>query len=399
MLVGYGYVLNDPPSRNAAALMARAGWRVTVFQTPPYVGVNQSTPPPGVEVYETPNPRLPESTGAFYRAARWLSFRSNLRHWIKINRPEIVVTIMLHPLAALPKAWYTRLQFCLISCVYDIPSLTDAGRLDRGIIKTGWRHLNKAQVVWASDVYKAGLAKEFGKLTQTPIVCHNCPTLDYLPQLEWPRDKWLRTELRRQGASIGETGGCILLRAGAAGEYGGILETLEVMRELPDDYVFVILGRPSFSYQKKLLGVINSLKLQRRAFIWVNSPDDIWKKALRGADIGHLIQGPFPPGKMKRLYDLNSSLSNNRLFQYMAAGLPIVSYDDPRMRAIYDEILCFRIVRQNDLQSDLQKVLEEMGVNSALRQELGIAARSAHVSRYNWENQFEKVLERFGTPS
>ena len=34
-------------------------------------------------------------------------------------------------------------------------------------------------------------------------------------------------------------------------------------------------------------------------------------------------------------YNLNSSLSNNRLFQYMAAGLPIISYNDERLNDIH----------------------------------------------------------------
>lgn len=306
---------------------------------------------------------------------------------------------MLHSLAALPVNHGEKETFKLVSCVYDIPSMIDAGRLDRRILLKGWSQLRNAEVVWSSDIHKAELAREFGELSSTPLVCHNTPPEDYLPEPTWPRDSWLRNELSNQGASIGEKDGCILLRAGAVGEWGGIEETLEAMRDLPSDFVFLMMGRPDEAYEKQLLRTIDVLGLTARAFLWRRPTDETWKKALRGADIGHLIHGPFPSGAPSRLYALNSSLSNNRLFQYMAAGLPIVSYDDPRMRAVHDEIPCFRIVRLSNLKSDLRKVLGELADNSTLRQDLGFAARSAHVSNYNWENQFEKVLERLDIPS
>jgi hypothetical protein len=103
------------------------------------------------------------------------------------------------------------------------------GDYDRILHKRAWRQLKKANVVWAGDRFKAELAHEFGGLTSTPLVCHNVPNADYMPELTWPRDSWLRAELRKQGASLGESGGCIVVRAGAVGEYGGIVKTLEAI--------------------------------------------------------------------------------------------------------------------------------------------------------------------------
>jgi glycosyltransferase involved in cell wall biosynthesis len=299
---------------------------------------------------------------------------------------------MLHPLAALPVNQGEKKTFKLVSCIYDIPSMTDAGRLDRRIFLKGWSRLHNADVVWSSDIHKAELAREFGKLSSTPLVCHNTPPEDYLPEPAWPRDAWLRNELRKLGASIGEKDGCILLRAGAVGESGGIEETLEAMCNLPKNLVFLMMGRPGQAYEKQLLRRIDTLGLAGRAFLWNRPADETWKKALRGADIGHLIHGPFPSGAPSRLHALNSSLSNNRLFQYMAAGLPIVSYEDPRLESLYNEIRCFRNVRLTNLQSDLQNVLSELTTDSDLRHGLGLAGRAAHRSEYNWDMQFGKVL-------
>jgi glycosyltransferase involved in cell wall biosynthesis len=116
-------------------------------------------------------------------------------------------------------------------------------------------------------------------------------------------------------------------------------------------------------------------------------------RALQGADIGHLVHGPFPAGRAQRLYELNSSLSNYRLFQYMAAGLPILSYEDPRMAQLYEDVRCFRVARLTHLVEDIGAGVRELGRVPATRRELGRAARRAFVTHFNWEHQFAPVLQ------
>jgi len=388
--VAYGYALNDPTSRQAAASMANGGWQVTVFQSPSS-GIETECPA-GVTVYEWPLPNLPLIAGAAYRLARWRLFRRELRRWIKQNQPELVVTIMLHPLAALPED-FKNPRARILACIYDIPSAKDAGHLDSIIFRKAWKRLREANVVWSSDIYKAQLTKQIGGLPYLPLVCHNCPPRDYMTGPTWPRDGWLRSQLSKAGASINELGGCIVLRAGAIGESCGIEETLSAMLDLPENVVFLMMGRPLPNYREGLLQKIESLGLRRRAFLWDRPSDQDWKRALRGADIGHMIHGPFTPGYMTRLYELNSSLSNYRLFHYMAAGLPIIAYDDPRLEWLYDEVPCFRIVRLGNLKSDIQNVLSELSQRPALREALGSAGRNAHISKYHWEWQFHEVLK------
>jgi glycosyltransferase involved in cell wall biosynthesis len=304
----------------------------------------------------------------------------------------MVVTIMLNALAALSLAREGN-PFKLAACVYDIPVMQDLGRLDRWLAARAWRKLKHADIVWASDIHKARLARQFAGLADTPLVCHNCPTLDYLPEPQAQRDPWLRAELRRQGATLGTSGGSILLRAGAVGICGGLEQTLEAMRKLPEDYVFLMMGRPPQNYGRQLLALIGSLALERRAFLWERPSDEVWKRALQGADIGHLIHGPFPAGPMTRLYERNSSLSTNRLFQYMAAGQPIIAYDDSRMNGIYAEVPCFRVARVAQLGLDIHAAWCELGNNPDLSRQLGGVGRYAHQTRYNWESQFKPVID------
>jgi len=139
--------------------------------------------------------------------------------------------------------------------------------------------------------------------------------------------------------------------------------------------------------------MIDAMRLGTRAFFWDRPSDEVWKRALAGSDVGHLIHGPFPPGRNQRLHELNSSLSNHRLFQYMAAGLPILSYDDPRMSVVYDEARSFRVARLTCLVEDITAALRELGSAPELRRKLGHDARLAFLTRYNWEHQFAPVLQ------
>ena len=393
VLLSYSYALNDPHQTQTVGTLAQSGWKVTVLHPAPH-GVFPSPPPAGVESHTYAGFTLaPKRPAALNRILHWIGYKRFVRNEIATLNPNLVMTNMLYALSALPK----KKNFHLISLIVDIPSLPDCGKHGYYVTRKGWKRLREADLVWASDKYKAQLTQKYADLPDLPLVCHNCPPLDYLPVPVWPRDRWLRNELRRQGASIGENGGCILARVGAVGDYCGLEATLEAMLELPDDFVFVMMGRPSVAYKNSLLSNITRLKLSKRAFFWELPSDEVWKKSLLGADIGHMIQGPFPPGAPTRLYELNSSLSNYRLFQYMAAALPILAYDDPRMNELFAEVPCFRVLRLENLKHDTLAACVELSQDATLRQKIGIVGRDAHVRKYNWTTQFNPVLDKILT--
>jgi glycosyltransferase involved in cell wall biosynthesis len=388
MGASYGSVLNDPPSRNCVSELIRHGASVTAVHRPFHS--LEEIPIPGLkECRVSPIlPGLPRQLRSLFELA---AFRRRLRREIRAVSPQLFVSIMFHPIALardLPE------NCRLIVGILDIPPCGRSGALTEKIVARAWRRLKKADLVWASDIYKAKRAMGLGDLREEPIVCHNCPPLSYLHEFTWPRDHWLREQLHAAGANLTHTGGCIILRAGAIGPCGGIEETLAAMEDLPSDYVFLMVGRPSSSYKEHLLSLIEKNGLAKRAFLWDRPDMHTWKRALQGADVGHLIHGPFVDAYDQEIYKLNSSLSNNRLFQYMAAGLPIIAYNDPRMAHLYKEVDCFRVANLDALEGDLRTILKELGADPNARQPLGARAREAHLRKYNWENQFAPVLAK-----
>jgi glycosyltransferase involved in cell wall biosynthesis len=391
VLISYTDALLPPPTCNVADSLSRAGFNHLTLHAPPNSYLAEDKVDYAVRRFV--NSSFPRSFRPIQQIWNWKRFRSCVRLALSERKPKVVITIMLHALAALPRS---KRDFLHVACIYDIPPIEDAGRYDSMLIRQGWLRLRQADIVWASDVFKAQLAQQIGNLSNLPMVCHNCPRMDYLPEPTWPRDPWLRRELQRQGASLGETAGCIILRAGAIGGCGGIEETLAALRSLPEDYIFLMMGRPDSSYKAHLVSLINRNGLEKRAFIWDRPDTETWKRALQGADIGHLIHGPFMEARDQEIYKLNSSLSNNRLFQYMAAALPVLAYDDPRMVDLYEEARCFRVARLTSLEQDITRHLTDLGGSEPLRRQLGESGRQAHLKIYNWQHQFAPVMDRLG---
>ncbi len=392
LVVSSYYALADPTSRGVCLSLQSRGATVRILQP----GVGKSTPHTpieGVEATDSPVWSLPAKLRRLEGPLKSLLYAHNARKLIRASQPDIVVTTTLNDLAALPEVFQRR-SYRSAAAILDVPVPCDAGVWDRRLHRVAWDRLRSAEVVWASDVHKARLAQEYGALDRSPIVCHNCPPDDYLPDVTGGRDPWLRERLIGDGATISDHGGCIVLRAGAIGPACGLEETLTAMENLPQDLVFLMMGRPSKEYNDAIVRRISELRLERRAFLWDRPSDEIWKKALRGADIGHMIHGPFAPGRAERAFQHNSSLSNYRLFFYMAASLPIVAFDDPRMAPIYEEVDAFSVARISRLTEDLREGLLHLYENAERRQVMGRNGRSAHCAKYNWKTQFQPVLDK-----
>jgi hypothetical protein len=321
---------------------------------------------------------------------RWRDFRTTVHRTIRETKPNVIVAIMFHAIASLPESAFR--DAATLACVYDIPDEASAGRLDSLCIRKSWSRLKQFHAVWASDPLKAELTRERGDLSVLPTVCLNCPRIDVHAPPTWPRDPWLANRLREEGLMVPEIGSCIVLRAGAIGEACGVDETIEAIRRSQVNVIGLFMGRPNADYRQAITARIKSSGMSNRIAFWDRPNDDDWNRALLGADIGHLIHGPYPEGPQSRMFALNSSLSNYRLFNYMAAGLPILSYNDPRLDTIHHEIDCFRVCRMNSLVEDLTRNISELAANAELRERLGRAGRLAHETRLNWPSQFEPVM-------
>jgi hypothetical protein len=381
------YTISDPTTRNTIFSLKPYFQKVIVVQQNSATGYSRLTEP-GVEVYNVDDyPKLKPLFG-FKSVLKWITYKRELARLLTEYDPELIVTFMLHPLAALPRKYFPR----VISCIYDIPDMQKSGRLDKRIFSAGFSKLNDARLVWASDEYKAALTKQMANLRRDPVVCYNCPPLNYAAIDKSMCRRWLRNQLKQEGTRITENSGSVLIRAGAVGPFGGIEETIAALTNLPDDFVFLMMGRPDREYEMKIRGLIEEHSLQHQAILWSRPDDDTWKKAIFGSDIGHLIHvKPSAESGLRGSFELNSSLSNYRLFYYMAAALPILSYHDPRLENLHKRYDCFTEIDMTHGAAEIESGWKKLATESLAGSTNSGSIAFSEV--FNWEKQFEPIHE------
>lgn len=379
-LVAAYYGLQDPPTANLCRYLRSRGWRVVVVSR----AGESAQGAIGEPSYVLPEPRV-----------RFLSSLSEFINWgrvikkaVRELKPDLFISFMLHPWVAAGDLGRVR----RVCCIYDIPPTQHAGLLGGYIYPNAWKNLGKLDYVWSSDPLKAQLCKVRGRLETVPPVCHNVPYSDYIDETELGSGRpWLCERLAAQDVMV-EQGQKILLRAGAFGVLGGIEETLAALVKNPE-WIFVLMGRPDLNYEVSVRDKVTELNLKNRVGFLIRPSNDEWRKALLGADAGHLIHLRPEDGYHREAFDNNSPLSTNRLFQYMAAKLPIISSDDSRMAEIHREIDCFLVAEAANLVKSLDHILKRLRSDTFIDQNMGEAGRSAHLNKYNWEHQFASIFE------
>lgn len=85
-----------------------------------------------------------------------------------------------------------------------------------------------------------------------------------------------------------------------------------------------------------------------------------------------------------------------KLFEYMAAGLPVVVSDFPIWRSIVDESRCGIVLAETTAEA-LAEVLDQLAADPAACRAMGDAGRAAVLQRYNWEAEKSSLLAAYGS--
>ncbi|MCD6161661.1 MAG: glycosyltransferase [candidate division Zixibacteria bacterium] len=170
----------------------------------------------------------------------------------------------------------------------------------------------------------------------------------------------------------------ILIFQGILRSGQGLTRSLEAIAGLPD-VSLVIVGdgpnRPSLEKQADELGL-----KERIRFVGKVSPDQL-KNYTAGADAGLMLIKPQA---------LNSYLAlPQKLFQYIAAGVPPIISDLPEMRKIVRQDNLGLVIKNGSVESDINTI------DGFLQNNLEAAAKTCHTEgkKYNWENEGLKMLE------
>jgi glycosyltransferase involved in cell wall biosynthesis len=172
-----------------------------------------------------------------------------------------------------------------------------------------------------------------------------------------------------------------LVSTGSLVEERGIYELVRSL-ELVDKQFAVhlkLLGRfGSEAFQNK----VNSLKgFSSVNFLgWVSYPEAT--KHLKEADIGVVLFHPVPN---------NIRAMPNKLFEYMAAGLPVIASHFPLWKEIVVGNGCGLIVNPLNPR-EIAEAIEYLIANPEVRRLMGRNGKRAALERYNWDCEAKKLL-------
>jgi hypothetical protein len=296
-------------------------------------------------------------------------------------KPDYLINFLWHPIAAL----FVPFNGKKIAAILDIVPVESAGFFDKFILSRAKRKLTNYDCTWFSDELKRSIFLKEVSLTNA-LVVRNCPEMRFT---EGFSKCFCNKILRYKFEGIDLDNAFIITRAGAFGKNGGIEETITSLNWLPENVLFFLLGNPSQDYLKTIEALIIKKKLENRVFIFVGVNNFMWKCILGLTDLGHAIHFKPTVDVERLIYEQNSELSLNRIYQYASFNLPILCIKSDRLHEWF-KLNFFYFLNEDSFSVDLINSVEK--VMNSRNESRGILSKNYFDHEFNWENQFEKIL-------
>lgn len=167
----------------------------------------------------------------------------------------------------------------------------------------------------------------------------------------------------------------------------GFAEVLDALASLPEDVHLAMLGRivPE-SYRQEMLDRIQALGLRSRIHLFDMVPYDDLARIASGADIGLIVRDPALANNYVSL--------PNRVFDYLASGLPICSPAIPDIVEILQQHDCGTVVNTLDRSGWATAIQHTLANNQHQRRNAAAAAETM-----NWESLEERLVDALGNPA
>jgi glycosyltransferase involved in cell wall biosynthesis len=324
-----------------------------------------------------PAARLRELAGGAYGVMAWTRFA---RAALRATCAEPAEIVLAHDLNTLPVAALAarRLGARLL---YDSHEVFAELPVHSGLARRRWlvverALLPKVESMWMSS---PGHAEVFAANHGVPVppVIINVPSLDPDPRAAGLPDLHAQLDL--------DPGLAIALYIGGVYPHRPLRMVVDAVREL-EDCAAVIIGPGLPSYMDELRGRADELGIAERVRVASAVPIADVVRYSAAADVGIV---PF----------LNTSLNNfhglpNKVFEYIAAGTPVVASDFPQIRAVIDRHQVGRTFDPDQpgaLTEAIQGVLGDPERLAMWRANAAVAA-----TQLNWEVESRRLLEIVG---
>lgn len=274
-----------------------------------------------------------------------------------------------------------------------IPFILDAHELWLGRQPRGRGRIYRS----LSWLFYAALERRYipraaGHITVSPVIARylerrygirHVSLVPNYPDLEpWPLR---RIDLRGLPGGEEIPGGIpLVLHLGSAMPGRGVEQVVESLALVPDAHL-VLLGGGDPGHRLRR-GLAVKLGLADRVHVLPPVPTRDVVAAAADATLGVAPIIPDTPN--------NAASMPNKLFQYLAAGLPVVCSDLPQLRAVVEESGAGIAVDTRDA-AGIARAISEMLADPLRLAERGRLARVAAEERYNWAVAARELLEAY----
>jgi len=288
--------------------------------------------------------------------------------------PDIIHT---HDLSALPSGWLSA-KLSKAKLVYDSHEFW-LGQ-DKPLVSTGLGKWLLKQVegffirrVDAVITINQAIAQQLSEIygIAQPTVVMNAQPLTNPPQ----SDK-LRAALGVDASTR------IIIYAAGIRPGRGLERLIDSARYFEENTMLVLMGPDRM--EGELQRYTKRQGLQSHVRFLPPVPENDVAEYVAGADVGIIA---VPSTSMNRYFGLG-----NKIFHYIAAGVPIAVSNQPERRRIVEEYEIGIVFDENDPQdiaAKTQALLRDPGMYQELRQR----AQEAHLSHLNWETEAEKLVQ------
>ena len=342
-----------------AKTLVRAGYDVTMIAQHEKDEVVD-----GVKIIALPKPknRFIRIFGLNWRALRLaLRQRADIYHF---HDPELIpVGLLLKP----------RCEKVIYDVHEDLP---------RQVMSKYWIHpWLRGGVSKVAELLEASTARILDAIVAaTPVIAARFPqkktvvvqNLPIVSELQAPQE----TPYKERPFCVAYLGGITAVR--------GALEMVRALEHLPSGLQVKLVMAGEFSPSRLYEDVRQLPAWERVEFLGWQDRQQL-PHLLDKARVGLVVFHPEPN---------HIEAQPNKLFEYMAAGIPVVASDFPLWRQIVKEAGCGLLVDPLDPGAIARAVawlLEHPGE----AEEMGKRGREQVVAKYNWEREAEKLLELY----
>lgn len=322
------------------------------------------------------------------RLLNGLHFAWACRSIIRQARPEVVLGHEPLACAHLPPG---QARHRTVYHFHELPeTYPGMGFLSRRAYLRTIKNSQGVDLVVFSDEERARRFQSEAHLPVCPTVVMNCP-MRIEEESRKPKDEsrnFLCSTIASSSQGLRFAPGVrVVCYLGSVGSNQGLPGAALSMRYWPADSVFLLIGSYADSMRRRILENAQAAGAAARVLFLGARPHREALALAAGADLGLSLIQPNSPNL------LYSAGAVNKRFEYMALGVPQVTNKGPGVAEIVERNQCGLCADPNRPEEVGAAVKGLLG-NPALLRQMAANGRRAHLDRYNYEVQFQPILDQ-----